>query len=218
MVKRYRSILLLLVWMGVALGNTWAVEQTFVTISSQTGTQDTSSPAPGIGREATYLEEMEKTQGALTSDRLVSLSGVSLDFYRVHGSSAVGFEVKLQDYTKQYAFSSGSTVDLSVRQFLYGVNAYHRGGWYYPFIGAGSGSVYVKLQESVTQSGQKYGATVYGQVPNPYYYQAGIRFPFGMFGILLVRQYLAATVTVDTQNAPLELGGEATILGFSVTF
>ncbi len=201
-----------------SMSSAWAVDETFVTISSQSGTQDTSATAPVLGETEGYIQALEASQGALQSSRTVDLSGFSLDFYRVHGASAVGFEVKLQRYDTDYLFANGSRVSLSVQQFLYGVNAYHRGGWWFPFIGAGSGSVYGKVSESLTINGTSYSATTYGQVANPYFFQVGVRFPFGPFGLLLSRQYLSATMQVETEKQPLELGGEATILGVSLMF
>ncbi len=215
MVKKWWVSLMLVVTVA---GTAWAVDETFVTISTQSGTQDTSKQAPILGESEGYIQALERTQGALQSDRTVSLSGVSLDFYRVHGPSAVGFEVKLQRYEKQYLFANGANVSLSVQQFLYGVNAYHRGGWWFPFIGIGSGSVYGKVSESLELDGTAYSATTFGQVANPYFFQYGVRFPFGSFGLLLVRQHLSATMQVETEKTPLELGGEATLFGLSLIF
>ena len=197
----------------------WGVEQTVVYLAVQNGQQDTGSPAPGVGRMDSYLNSLEAKHGALKENRQVSPKVLSFDFYKTNGSIASGFGLEVHSYKKIYTFENDpSQVDISAVGFLYGLNFYYRGDFWFPFLGFGTGNYSAKVKEElVTGSSTTYG-TVFGQVDKPFYYKFGVRIPLNGLGIILTQQYISADFDVSTENKPLSLGGTATFIGLYYGF
>ena len=197
----------------------WSVEQTVVFFAFQNGIQDTGSPAPVMGQDDSYLSTLESKHGALKENRQVSPKVLSFDFYKTNGSVASGFGLEVHSYKKIYTFENDpSQVDISAVGFLYGLNFYYRGDFWFPFLGFGTGNYSAKVKEElVTGSSTTYG-TVFGQVDKPFYYKFGVRIPLNGLGIILTQQYISANFDVSTENKPLSLGGTATFIGLYYGF
>jgi hypothetical protein len=197
----------------------WCVEQTVVYFAFQYGIQDTGSPAPVVGQTDSYLSTLETKHGSLKGNRQVSPKVLSFDFYKTNGSVASGFGLEVHRYKKIYTFENDpSQVDISAVGFLYGLNFYYRGDFWFPFLGFGTGNYSAKVKEElVTGSSTTYG-TVFGQVDKPFYYKFGVRIPLNGLGIILTQQYISADFDVSTENKPLSLGGTATFIGLYYGF
>ena len=197
----------------------WSVEQTVVYFAFQYGIQDTGSPAPVVGQTDSYLSTLETKHGSLKGNRQVSPKVLSFDFYKTNGSVASGFGLEVHSYKKKYTFENDpSQVDISAVGFLYGLNFYYRGDFWFPFLGFGTGNYSAKVKEElVTGSSTTYG-TVFGQVDKPFYYKFGVRIPLNGLGIILTQQYISANFDVSTENKPLSLGGTATFFGLYYGF
>ncbi len=197
----------------------WSVEQTVVYFAFQYGIQDTGSPAPLVGQTDSYLSTLETKHGSLKGNRQVSPKVLSFDFYKTNGSVASGFGLEVHSYKKKYTFENDpSQVDISAVGFLYGLNFYYRGDFWFPFLGFGTGNYSAKVKEElVTGSSTTYG-TVFGQVDKPFYYKFGVRIPLNGLGIILTQQYISADFDVSTENKPLSLGGTATFIGLYYGF
>ena len=197
----------------------WSVEQTVVYFAFQYGIQDTGSPAPVVGQTDSYLSTLETKHGSLKGNRQVSPKVLSFDFYKTNGSVASGFGLEVHSYKKKYTFENDpSQVDISAVGFLYGLNFYYRGDFWFPFLGFGTGNYSAKVKEElVTGSSTTYG-TVFGQVDKPFYYKFGVRIPLNGLGIILTQQYISADFDVSTENKPLSLGGTATFIGLYYGF
>ena len=197
----------------------WSVEQTVIFFAFQNGIQDTGSPAPVMGQADSYLSTLESKHGALKENRQVSPKVLSFDFYKTNGSFASGFGLEVHSYKKIYTFENDpSQVDISAVGFLYGLNFYYRGDFWFPFLGFGTGNYSAKVKEElVTGSSTTYG-TVFGQVDKPFYYKFGVRIPLNGLGIILTQQYISADFQVATENKRLSLGGTASFIGFYYGF
>ena len=197
----------------------WSVDKTVVYFSFQYGIQDTGSPAPVVGQTDSYLSTLETKHGSLKENRQVSPKVLSFDFYKTNGSVASGFGLEVHSYKKKYTFENDpSQVDISAVGFLYGLNFYYRGDFWFPFLGFGTGNYSAKVKEElVTGSSTTYG-TVFGQVDKPFYYKFGVRIPINGLGIILTQQYISANFDVSTENKPLSLGGTATFIGLYYGF
>jgi hypothetical protein len=197
----------------------WSVEQTVVYFAFQYGIQDTGSPAPVVGQTDSYLSTLETKHGSLKGNRQVSPKVLSFDFYKTNGSVASGFGLEVHSYKKKYTFENDpSQVDISAVGFLYGLNFYYRGDFWFPFLGFGTGNYSAKVKEElVTGSSTTYG-TLFGQVDKPFYYKFGVRIPLNGLGIILTQQYISADFDVSTENKPLSLGGTATFIGLYYGF
>jgi len=197
----------------------WCLEQTVLYFAVQNGIQDTGSPAPVVGQTDSYLSTLETKHGSLKGNRQVSPKVLSFDFYKTNGSVASGFGLEVHSYKKKYTFENDpSQVDISAVGFLYGLNFYYRGDFWFPFLGFGTGNYSAKVKEElVTGSSTTYG-TVFGQVDKPFYYKFGVRIPLNGLGIILTQQYISADFDVSTENKPLSLGGTATFIGLYYGF
>jgi hypothetical protein len=162
---------------------------------------------------------LETKHGALKENRQVSPKVLSFDFYKTNGSVASGFGLEVHSYKKKYTFENDpSQVDISAVGFLYGLNFYYRGDFWFPFLGFGTGNYSAKVKEElVTGSSTTYG-TVFGQVDKPFYYKFGVRIPLNGLGIILTQQYISANFDVSTENKPISLGGTATFIGLYYGF
>ena len=197
----------------------WSVDKTVVYFAFQYGIQDPGSPAPVVGQTDSYLSTLETKHGSLKGNRQVSPKVLSFDFYKTNGSVASGFGLEVHSYKKIYTFENDpSQVDISAVGFLYGLNFYYRGDFWFPFLGFGTGNYSAKVKEElVTGSSTTYG-TVFGQVDKPFYYKFGVRIPLNGLGIILTQQYISANFDVSTENKPLSLGGTATFIGLYYGF
>ena len=197
----------------------WSVDKTVVYFAFQYGIQDTGSPAPVVGQTDSYLSTLESKHGALKENRQENPKVFSFDFYKTNGSVASGFGLEVHSYKKKYTFENDpSQVDISAVGFLYGLNFYYRGDFWFPFLGFGTGNYSAKVKEElVTGSSTTYG-TVFGQVDKPFYYKFGVRIPLNGLGIILTQQYISADFDVSTENKPLSLGGTATFIGLYYGF
>jgi len=197
----------------------WSVDKTVVYFAFQYGIQDTGSPVPVVGQTDSYLSTLETKHGSLKGNRQVSPKVLSFDFYKTNGSVASGFGLEVHSYKKKYTFENDpSQVDISAVGFLYGLNFYYRGDFWFPFLGFGTGNYSAKVKEElVTGSSTTYG-TVFGQVDKPFYYKFGVRIPLNGLGIILTQQYIFADFDVSTENKPLSLGGTATFIGLYFGF
>ena len=197
----------------------WCLEQTVLYFAVQNGIQDTGSPAPVVGQTDSYLSTLETKHGSLKGNRQVSPKVLSFDFYKTNGSVASGFGLEVHSYKKKYTFENDpSQVDISAVGFLYGLNFYYRGDFWFPFLGFGTGNYSAKVKEElVTGSSTTYG-TVFGQVDKPFYYKFGVRIPLNGLGIILTQQYISADFDVSTENKPLSIGGTATFIGLYYGF
>ena len=197
----------------------WSVDKTVVYFAFQYGIQDTGSPVPVVGQTDSYLSTLETKHGSLKGNRQVSPKVLSFDFYKTNGSVASGFGLEVHSYKKKYTFENDpSQVDISAVGFLYGLNFYYRGDFWFPFLGFGTGNYSAKVKEElVTGSSTTYG-TVFGQVDKPFYYKFGVRIPLYGLGIILTQQYISANFDVSTENKPISLGGTATFIGLYYGF
>ena len=197
----------------------WSVDKTVVYFAFQYGIQDTGSPAPVVGQTDSYLSTLETKHGSLKGNRQVSPKVLSFDFYKTNGSVASGFGLEVHSYKKKYTFEKDpSQVNISAVGFLYGLNFYYRGDFWFPFLGFGTGNYSAKVKEElVTGSSRTYG-TVFGQVDKPFYYKFGVRIPLNGLGIILTQQYISADFDVSTENKPLSLGGTASFIGLYYGF
>ena len=148
----------------------WSVDKTVVYFAFQYGIQDTGSPVPVVGQTDSYLSTLETKHGSLKGNRQVSPKVLSFDFYKTNGSVASGFGLEVHSYQKKYTFENDpSQVDISAVGFLYGLNFYYRGDFWFPFLGFGTGNYSAKVKEElVTGSSTTYG-TLFGQVDKPFY-------------------------------------------------
>ncbi|MBC8259302.1 MAG: hypothetical protein H8E38_09820 [SAR324 cluster bacterium] len=196
-----------------------SVEQTVVYFALQAGTQETGTPAPGVGQTDSYLSTLETKHGALKENRQVKPKVLSFDFYKTSGSVASGFGLEIHKYEKEYNFENdNSKVNISAVGLLYGLNFYYRGDFWFPFLGFGTGNYSAKVKEKlVTASSTTYG-TVFGQVDKPFYYKFGVRIPINGLGIIFTQQYISANFNVATENKPLSLGGTASYVGLYYGF
>ena len=197
----------------------WSVDKTVVYFAFQYGIQDTGSPVPVVGQTDSYLSTLETKHGSLKGNRKVSPKVLSFDFYKTNGSVASGFGLEVHSYKKKYTFENDpSQVDISAVGFLYGLNFYYRGDFWFPFLGFGTGNYSAKVKEElVTGISTTYG-TVFGQVNKPFYYKFGVRIPLNGLGLILTQQYISADFDVSTENKPLSLGGTATFIGLYYGF
>ena len=163
----------------------WSVDKTVVYFAFQYGIQETGSPVPVVGQTDSYLSTLETKHGSLKGNRQVSPKVLSFDFYKTNGSVASGFGLEVHSYKKKYTFENDpSQVDISAVGFLYGLNFYYRGDFWFPFLGFGTGNYSAKVKEElVTGSSTTYG-TVFGQVDKPFYYKFGARIPINGLGII----------------------------------
>jgi len=198
----------------------WCVEQTVAYFAVQYGQQDTGSTAPLVGQSGSYLSTLESKHGALKENRQVSPKVLSFDFYKTNGSVASGFGLEVHSYKKKHTFESDpSQVDISAVGFLYGLNFYYRGDFWFPFLGFGTGNYSAKVKEElVTGSSTTTYGTVFGQVDKPFYYKFGVRIPLNGLVLILTQQYISANFDVSTENKPLSLGGKATFIGLYYGF
>ena len=219
MVSKVLKITFTLICLFLHVSTGWCVDQTVVYFAVQYGQQDTGSTVPLIGQSGSYLKTLEAKHGALKENRQASPKVLSFDFYKTNGSVASGFGLEVHRYKKKYTFENvSSQVDISAVGFLYGLNFYYRGDFWFPFLGFGTGNYSAKVKEElVTGSSTTYG-TVFGQVDKPFYYKFGVRIPLNGLGIILTQQYISADFDVSTENKPLSLGGTATFIGLYYGF
>ena len=219
MVSKVLKITFTLICLFFHVSTGWCVEQTVAYFAVQYGQQDPGSTAPLVGQSGSYLKTLETKHGALKENRQVSPKVFSFDFYKTIGSVASGFGLEVHSYKKKYTFENDpSQVDISAVGFLYGLNFYYRGDFWFPFLGFGTGNYSAKVKEElVTGSSTTYG-TVFGQVDKPFYYKFGVRIPLNGLGIILTQQYISANFDVSTENKPLSLGGTATFIGLYYGF
>lgn len=162
----------------------------------------------------TLVEALEQQHGPLTEDRGVTVSGAELDIYGISASrTGLGIGLELQHYEKELAFRDPTmvlpprTLDMTVRTVLFTLKAYLRLGSFYPFLGAGLGNAYLKLDDSAS-SGPQLSNTA-ESVSNV---RAGFRWlMLGRLGLLGEVGRTRARLEVDldpaTPNETLELGG-----------
>ena len=197
----------------------WSVDKTVVYFAFQYGIQDTGSPVPVVGQTDSYLSTLETKHGSLKGNRQVSPKVLSFDFYKTNGAVASGFGLEVHSYKKKYTFENDpSQVDISAVGFLYGLNFYYRGDFWFPFLGFGTGNYSAKVKEELVTGSSTTYATVFGQVDKPFYYKFGVRIPLNGLGIILTQQYISANFDVSTENKPLSLGGTATFIGLYYGF
>ena len=226
--------LLLLLW-SVMINTVQAVEQTFYFASLQYGSIDTNRNAPPFAVDNDYLSSLESGYGSVSYDPKVEPTVISFEYYRVDGYVGIGFSIDLlsgiaqndppsgvfllPNYNQEYQFSSGSHVTTETIGLLYGLSLYGRFGFFYPFIGVGTGNYLSKIEENLVDSGGANNySVVFGEVLEPYYYKWGIRFPSGEYGVMLSQYYIRAPLTVESRNKTLELGGVGTFFGFYMGF
>ena len=226
--------LLLLIW-SVMLNSAQAVEQTFYFASLQYGSIDTGRNAPPFAVDNDYLSSLESEYGSVSYDPKVEPTVISFEYYRVDGYVGIGFSIDLlsgiaqndppsgvfllPNYNQEYQFSGGSHVTTETIGLLYGLSLYGRFGFFYPFIGVGTGNYLSKIEENLVDSGGANNySVVFGEVLEPYYYKWGIRFPSGEYGVMLSQYYIRAPLTVESRNKTLELGGVGTFFGFYMGF
>ena len=219
MVSKVLKITFTLIGLFFHVSTGWCVDQTVVYFAVQYGQQDTGNTVPLVGQSDSYLKTLESEHGALKENRQASPKVLSFDFYKTNGSVASGFGLEVHSYKKIYTFEKDpSQVDISAVGFLYGLNFYYRGDFWFPFLGFGTGNYSAKVKEElVTGSSTTYG-TVFGQVDKPFYYKFGVRIPLNGLGIILTQQYISANFDVSTENKPLSLGGTATFIGLYYGF
>ena len=235
MVRRLTRWSLLLLVCCAMVSAAHAVEQTFYFTSLQYGSIDTKRNAPPFASNSDYLSSLESEYGAVSYDPKVEPTVISFEYYRVDGYVGIGFSIDLlsgiaqndppsgvfllPNYNQEFQFSGGSRVTTETIGLLYGLSFYGRFGFFYPFIGLGTGNYITKLEEYLADSGgAKNYSVVFGEVLEPYYYKWGIRFPSGEYGIMLSQYYIRAPLTVESRNKALELGGVGTFLGFYMGF
>ena len=229
-----RWSLLLLIW-SVMVHTAQAVEQTFYFTSLQYGSIDTKRNAPPFAADSDYLSAMENDYGAISYDPRVEPTVISFEYYRVNGYLGIGFSIDLlsgiaqndppsgvfllPNYNQEYRFGRGSRVTTETIGLLYGLSLYGRFGFFYPFIGVGTGNYLSKVEEYLVEGdGTSNYSVVFGEVLEPYYYKWGIRFPSGEYGVMLSQYYIRAPLTVESRNKTLELGGVGTFFGFYMGF
>jgi len=219
LVSKVLKITFTLICLFLHVSTGWCVDQTVVYFAVQYGQQDTGNTAPLVGQSDSYLKTLESEHGALKENRQASPKVLSFDFYKTNGSVASGFGLEVHRYKKKYTFENDSSqVDISAVGFLYGLNFYYRGDFWFPFLGFGTGNYSAKVKEElVTGSSTTYG-TVFGQVDKPFYYKFGVRIPLNGLGIILTQQYISANFDVSTENKPISLGGTATFIGLYYGF
>ncbi len=219
MVSKVLKITFTLICLFLHVSTGWCVDQTVVYFAVQYGQQNTGNTAPLVGQSDSYLKTLESEHGALKENRQASPKVLSFDFYKTNGSVASGFGLEVHRYKKKYTFENDSSqVDISAVGFLYGLNFYYRGDFWFPFLGFGTGNYSAKVKEElVTGSSTTYG-TVFGQVDKPFYYKFGVRIPLNGLGIILTQQYISANFDVSTENKPISLGGTATFIGLYYGF
>ena len=227
------SLLLLVCWTIVSTAH--AVEQTFYFTSLQYGSIDTKRNAPPFASNSDYLSSLESEYGAVSYDPKVEPTVISFEYYRVDGYVGIGFSIDLlsgiaqndppsgvfllPNYNQEYQFSGGSQVTTETIGLLYGLSLYGRFGFFYPFIGVGTGNYLSKVEENLVEGdGTNNYSVVFGEVLEPYYYKWGIRFPSGEYGVMLSQYYVHAPLTVQSRNKTLELGGGGTFFGFYAGF
>ena len=226
--------LLLLLW-SVMINTVQAVEQTFYFASLQYGSIDTNRNAPPFAVDNDYLSSLESGYGSVSYDPKVEPTVISFEYYRVDGYVGIGFSIDLlsgiaqndppsgvfllPNYNQEFQFSGGSRVTTETIGLLYGLSFYGRFGFFYPFVGLGTGNYLTKVEEYLVDSGGANSySVVFGEVLEPYYYKWGIRFPSGEYGVMLSQYYIRAPLTVESRNKTLELGGVGTFFGFYMGF
>ena len=212
-----------------------AVEQTFYFTSLQYGSIDTKRNAPPFASNSDYLSSLESEYGAVSYDPKVEPTVISFEYYRVDGYVGIGFSIDLlsgiaqndppsgvfllPNYNQEFQFSGRSRVTTETIGLLYGLSFYGRFGFFYPFIGFGTGNYLSKVEENLVESDGTNGySVVFGEVLEPYYYKWGIRFPSGEYGVMISQYYIRAPLTVESRNKTLELGGVGTFFGFYMGF
>ena len=159
--------LLLLFW-SVVINTAQAVEQTFYFTSIQYGSIDTKRNAPPFATENDYLSSMEENYGSVSYDPKVEPTVISFEYYRVDGYVGIGFSIDLlsgiaqndppsgvfllPNYNQEYQFNGGSRVTTETIGLLYGLSLYGRFGFFYPFIGVGTGNYLSKVEEYLVES------------------------------------------------------------------
>ena len=214
MVNFYIKFLLVFIYIFLFTSKIWSIEDNFIFLSIQKGSQDTTGTGPGIVNKWDYLSSLEEKHGSLNETGEVKPTIFSFDFYKIIGSFSSGFGIELHNYKKSYSFENdSSSVYLSAVGLMYGFNFYYRGDYWFPFIGIGSGNFSAKIKENLKTEISETHATVFGQVDKPFYYKIGARIPFNGFGIVFSKKYISANMQVATENKNLSLGGVGTFLG-----
>lgn len=212
-----KTLVLMILMQGILVGSQplFALDQIFYFFSLKTGQQNTGQPAPLIGQETQYLDEIAKTHGKLQSNEVVSPSGLSFDFYRVDGSLATGFGLETHWYSKLYEFKDKSKVQLETQAVLFGFSTYYRGDYWFPFFALGTGTYNTKIREklSATTTTVATKASFIDSARSVYYYELGSRFPFGDWGLMSSLRFTSANVKVQTIGERLELGGQTLFFG-----
>ena len=235
MVSRLTRWSLLLLVCCAMVSAAHAVEQTFYFTSLQYGSIDTKRNAPPFASNSDYLSSLESEYGAISYDPKVEPTVVSFEYYRVDGYVGIGFSIDLlsgiaqndppsgvfllPNYNQEFQFSGGSRVTTETIGLLYGLSFYGRFGFFYPFVGLGTGNYLTKVEEYLVDGGGANSySVVFGEALEPYYYKWGIRFPSGEYGVMLSQYYIRAPLTVESRNKTLELGGVGTFFGFYMGF
>ena len=235
MVRRLTRWSLLLLVCCTMVSAAHAVEQTFYFTSLQYGSIDTKRNAPPFASNSDYLSSLESEYGAVSYDPKVEPTVISFEYYRVDGYVGIGFSIDLlsgiaqndppsgvfllPNYNQEFQFSGRSRVTTETIGLLYGLSFYGRFGFFYPFIGFGTGNYLSKVEENLVESDGTNGySVVFGEVLEPYYYKWGIRFPSGEYGVMISQYYIRAPLTVESRNKTLELGGVGTFFGFYMGF
>ena len=235
MVRRLTRWSLLLLVCCAMVSAAHAVEQTFYFTSLQYGSIDTRRNAPPFASNSDYLSSLESEYGAVSYDPKVEPTVISFEYYRVDGYVGIGFSIDLlsgiaqndppsgvfllPNYNQEFQFSGGSRVTTETIGLLYGLSFYGRFGFFYPFVGLGTGNYLTKVEEYLVDGGGANSySVVFGEVLEPYYYKWGIRFPSGEYGVMLSQYYIRAPLTVESRNKTLELGGVGTFFGFYMGF
>ncbi|MBF0237854.1 MAG: hypothetical protein HQM12_09130 [SAR324 cluster bacterium] len=200
------------IFVGLIFWNTAvkAADQTFYFLSLQTGAQDTSTTGD------TYLEKLSETHGSLKQARNVVPVVLSFDFYRTSGNWGSGFGIDLHRYNHTYQLQDKSSVELGTVATLFAFSIYYRGGFWFPYVGFGAGNYTAKIQESLnaTSDSEATTANFTDAAAHTFHYKAGIRIPLGAWGIMASWDYIAAKLTMKTENnTTLELGGNAALFG-----
>ncbi len=217
MVRRIgMKLVALAVLCGLMLGavpSACAIKQTLMYFSAASGTQNTESVAPGIGKGESYLSTIANRNGVMSGSRQVKPLQVRFDFYRIMNGWAAGFGIGMSTYANKLTFADGSKVSISSRAIYYGLTYHLRRGGIYPYFGFGTGSHYAHVTESVKINNVWYSSSFFEQASSPLYYNLGVRIPFGSWGVLLTQQAISAPLRTPTEEKDFELGGVSRLLG-----
>ena len=183
MVRRLTRWSLLLLVCCAMVSAAHAVEQTFYFTSLQYGSIDTKRNAPPFASNSDYLCSLESEYGAVSYDPKVEPTVISFEYYRVDGYVGIGFSIDLlsgiaqndppsgvfllPNYNQEFQFSGGSRVTTETIGLLYGLSFYGRFGFFYPFIGLGTGNYLTKVEEYLVGSGANNYSVVFGEVLEP---------------------------------------------------